>query len=290
MTTTHRRAAAATRTRGLGLESYIKHIRNHAVLSRDEEHALATRYREHGDEAAMMTLVRANLRLVIKIVNTYRPRRHQVPDLVQEGNLGLMRAVQKFDPTRGVRLSSYAQWWIRAYVLRFMMDNYRMVRIGTTQNQRKLYYNLNKVRDEFLQRGVEPTVKALAQRLKVRERDVVDMSQRMRQTDVPLSAPVDSNPGIEFGDLLPAEEPAPDDVVAAEQLNHMFAHVLDQYEQQLSGRDAYIWTARMRSDEPQTLRELAQHFGVSRERIRQIEARLMRDLRRLVEAQGVLTP
>lgn len=151
------------------LRAYMAEVQRHPVLSREEEHELAVKLRETGDVQAAYRLVASNLRLVVKIAHEYRRTAFQLLDLVQEGNLGLMQAVKKYDPWKGVKLSSYAAWWIRAYIIRFIMENWRMVKLGTTQAQRKLFFNLSKERDKLLARGIEPTPRLLAKNLQVEE-------------------------------------------------------------------------------------------------------------------------
>src|SRR5919197_3565378 len=174
------------------LRAYMAEVSRHPLLSRDEEHALAMRYHETGDFDAAYKLVASNLRLVVKIAHEYRRSAFSLLDLVQEGNIGLMQAVKKYDPFKGVKLSSYAAWWIRAYIIRFIMDNWRLVKLGTTQAQRKLFFNLAKEREKLLAHGIEPTPRLLARNLQVEEKDVEEMSARMASEDLSLDAPVGS--------------------------------------------------------------------------------------------------
>ena len=161
------------------LRAYMAEVARHPLLSREEEHALAVRYWETGDVDAAYRLVASNLRLVVKIAHEYRRSAFNLLDLVQEGNMGLMQAVKKYDPFKGVKLSSYAAWWIRAYIIRFIMENWRMVKLGTTQAQRKLFFNLAKEREKLVARGIEPTPRLLAKNLQVEEKEVEEMSARM---------------------------------------------------------------------------------------------------------------
>lgn len=261
-----------------GIQAYMETIRKYPILDREEEQVLAHRYVNEEDEAAAMTLVNSNLRLVVKIAYEYRTKNSNLLDLIQEGNLGLLRAVRRFDPERGVRVSSYAQWWIRAYILKHLMDNHRLVKVGTTQAQRKLYYNLNKTRDRLRDQGQEPTPKAIARALDVREKDVVEMHLRLNQRDMRLNAPVGEEGSTERGDLMPGDAPMPEDVAASREFRSMFKDRLEAFKSGLEGRDVMIWNERLLSEEPLTLRELAGRFGVSRERVRQLEARIVRNL------------
>ena len=189
-----RTTALAPSDKGLApldtLQRYMREVTRHRLLTREEEHELAVRYREAGDVDAAYRLVTANLRLVVKIAHEYHRTAFQLLDLIQEGNVGLMHAVKKFDPYRGVKLSSYAAWWIRAYILRYVMENWRIVKLGTTQAQRKLFFNLRKERDKLAAQGFDPTPKLLAERLDVTERDVTEMEQRLSQDDFSLDVPI----------------------------------------------------------------------------------------------------
>lgn len=268
-----------------GLQTYLRTIRSFSLLTREEEHDIACHYLDSKDEDAAMQLVNSNLRLVVKIAHEYRTSHNNLLDLIQEGNLGLVCAVRRFDPHRAVRLSSYAQWWIRAYILKYLMDNHRLVKVGTTQAQRKLYYNLNKAREQLRQQGIEPSVDAIASYLNVKESDVSEMDLRLNQRDVRLNAPVDSDASTEQGDLMASKDPLPEDMVADHEFWGMFKDKLQSFKNSLEGRDVRIWSERLLSEEPKTLRELAGEFGVSRERVRQLEARIVKRLCHYMEAE-----
>src|SRR4030095_7896574 len=158
--------------------------------SREEEHALAVKWREGGDRKAAWRLVTANLRLVVMVARDYQRAVHHLLEFVQEGSVGLLEAVKQFDPYRGVRFPSYAVWWIRAYIIRYIMNNWRMVKVGTTQAQRKLFFNLQKERDRLEREGFSPDPKLIAQRLDVKEKEVVEMEQRLSRRDLYVAAPV----------------------------------------------------------------------------------------------------
>src|SRR5918996_4129048 len=174
------------------LQRYLAEIRRFALLSREEEHRLAVRYKEYGDIQAAYKLVTANLRLVVMIAREYQRAFKNLLDLIQEGNVGLMEAVRNFDPYRGVRFPSYAVWWIRAYILRYIMNNWRMVKIGTTQAQRKLFFNLQKEKERLETEGFTPGPRLLAQHLGVKEEEVVEMEQRMSARDLSLDTPMNA--------------------------------------------------------------------------------------------------
>ncbi len=177
-------------TRADALQRYMAEVSRHPLLSREEEHDLAVRFQQTHDPEIAYRLVTANLRLVVKIAHEYRRAAFSLLDLIQEGNVGLMHAVQKYDPLRGVKLSSYAAWWIRAYILRYLMDNWRMVKLGTTQAQRKLFFNLRKEQERLLSQGFEAAPKLLAERLDVSEQDVREMDQRLANDEFSIDAPV----------------------------------------------------------------------------------------------------
>jgi RNA polymerase sigma-32 factor len=255
-------------------------LRQHAPISREEEHELAVRWREEGDVEAARRLVLANLRLVVKIAMEYRRSWTNVLDLIQEGNVGLMQAVQRFDPLQGVKLSSYAAYWIRAYVLKYLIDNIRMVRIGTTRAQRKLFFRLNRERRELERQGFTAEPKLLAERLDVSEADVVDMQQRLAEADVSLDAPVGrEDGGATFGDFVRASGASAEAEVGDGELRRVFLDHVKRFAEDLDERERRIVEERILAEEPRTLQELGDEFGVTRERVRQLEARLVKRLR-----------
>ena len=264
------------------MQAYLHEVQRHPLLTPDEEHTLAERYYKTGDVDAAHRLVTANLRLVVKIAYEYRRAYKNIMDLVQEGNVGLMQAVKKFDPQRGVKLSSYAAWWIRAYILRFILNNWRMVKLGTTQAQRKLFFNLNKEKQRLLAMGIDPTPKAIAERLNVEEKEVADMDVRLGASEASLDAPIGDGEGKATArvDMIPATQDAADVMLAEAELQSALKGKLDTFRQTLKGKDLEIFDLRLAApDEPLTLQELGDRFGVSRERVRQLEARLVGKLR-----------
>jgi RNA polymerase sigma-32 factor len=273
--------ASGERPRGDVLDCYMRDVHRHALLSPDEEHALAVRVHEHHDSRAAARLILSNLRLVVKIANEYRRVYRSVSDLVQEGNIGLMHAVERFDPYRGVKLSSYAAWWIRAYILRYILGNWRLVRIGTTQAQRKLFFNLKREKARLAALGVEPTSAQLATNLGVPEKDVIEMDQRLARCDASLSAPL--NAGDERSptrlDLLRAPDANPESAAESSEVQKLVRERVQVFRDTLSGRHRAIFDRRIAAEDPITLQELAADFGLSRERVRQLEARLVRQLR-----------
>src|SRR4029079_3583242 len=202
------------------LARYLAEIRRIPILSREEEHALGVDWKEKGDRQAAWRLVTSNLRLVVMVARDYQRAVHNLLDLVQEGNVGLLEAVKQFDPYRGVRFPSYAVWWIRAYIIRYIMNNWRMVKVGTTQAQRKLFFNLQKERDRLEREGFSPTPKLIAQGLGVKEREGVEMQQRLSGRDVSVDAPVDGDGDATMLDFL-ASPAQTADAVATEEYHEL---------------------------------------------------------------------
>jgi RNA polymerase sigma-32 factor len=267
------------------LQQYMAEIGRYPLLAQEEELRLARKYREEGDVRAAYTMVVANLRLVVKIAYEFRRNFVNLMDLIQEGNIGLMRAVEKFDPYRGVKLSSYAAWWIRAYIIRYVLNNWSLVKIGTTQNQRRLFYNLKKVQAELEAAGFRSEPKLLAARLNVRESEVVEMQKRLSGSDVSLDAPLDADSDTTRLDFVAAHEPDQSERLAHAEFRADLRERFQEFRSTLSERDRAIFDRRLLTDDPVTLRELGDEFGVSRERVRQLESDLKRRLRRAL--QGV---
>lgn len=263
------------------LQIYMREVQRHPLLTPDQEHELAVRYAKTQDVDSAARLVTANLRLVVKLAYEYRRAYRNMMDLIQEGNIGLMQAVKRYDPYRGVKLSSYAAWWIRAYILRFILNNWRMVKIGTTQAQRKLFFNLSKEKAKLTAMGIEPTHAEIAKRLDVEEKDVVEMDRRLARSDASLDASIGDGEGRATTrmDLLPETGAGPDDMVEASEMQELLREQLAAFRKTLSGKDVAIFDKRLIADDPLTLQELGDEFGVSRERVRQLEARLAGKLR-----------
>ena len=290
------RATAPGGARGLvrydPLRAYMAEVARHPLLSREEEHELALRFSRTGDVDAAYRLVAANLRLVVKIANEYRRSAFHLLDLIQEGNMGLMQAVKKFDPLKGVKLSTYAAWWIRAYIIRFIIDNWRMVKLGTTQAQRKLFFNLAKEREKLLARGIEPTPQLLARNLQVEEKEVEEMAARMAGQDLSLDAPARTDGEASRQtqlDRLPDHGAEADEQLGDEQLRRLFRRKLEAFrETLLDEKERTIFEKRLLPPEgtaPLTLQEIGDQWGLTRERARQIEARLTGRLREFLRSE-----
>jgi len=270
-----------------GLQRYLQEISQFPLLSREETEELAIHYNETGDPEDAYKLVSSNLRLVVKVAMDFQKYWMQnFLDLIQEGNVGLVQAAKKFDPYREVKFSYYAAYWIRAYILKFIMDNWRMVKIGTTQAQRKLFFSLNKERKLLESQGFQPDVKLLAQRLNVKEREVIEMSQRMDNWDMSLESPVREDSNDEQKDFMPHAGPSVEEVVAGREIRERMAEILDEMQNNLNDKEQMILQARLLSDEPQTLQDIADIFGISRERVRQIEVNLLKKMKKYLEQEA----
>jgi RNA polymerase sigma-32 factor len=272
-------------TRYDALQAYMRDVHRYSVLDPAAQHDLAVRYREHGDVDAARQLVTSNLRLVVKIAYDYRRAYRNVMDLIQEGNIGLMQAVKKYDPYKGVKLSSYAAWWIRAYILRFILNNWRLVKLGTTQAQRKLFFNLNKEKARLSAMGIEPTPESIAKSLDVSVDDVTSMDRRLSAGEMSLDTPVsgDESKSQSRVDLMPALGGRVDELLADEELGRMLHDEMHRFGETLKGKEHQIFYERLVADDPRTLQELGTDFGVSRERVRQLEKRLQDRLKKYLE-------
>ncbi len=268
------------------LHRYLQEISQYPLLSREETDELARRFKETGDPEAAYRLVSSNLRLVVKVAMDFQKYWMQnFMDLIQEGNVGLVQATKKFDPYRGVKFSYYAAYWIRAYILKFIMDNWRLVKIGTTQAQRKLFFGLNKEKKLLEAQGFKPDVKLLADRLNVKESEVIEMSQRMDNWDVSLESPVRNDSEDEQKNFLPFEGPGIEEIVAGREMQERIREILSSLKDRLNDKEKMILESRLLSDEPRTLQAIADDFGISRERVRQIEANLLKKLRQYLEKE-----
>ncbi|MDQ3367248.1 MAG: RNA polymerase factor sigma-32 [Myxococcota bacterium] len=270
------------------MAAYMREARRYPLLTPDEEKELAIRLVEQGDSQAARRLIEANLRLVVKIAYEYRRAHKNLLDLVQEGNIGLIQAVGKFDPYRGVKLSSYAAFWIRAYILKFILNNWRLVKIGTTQAQRKLFFNLRKEREKLEQAGYFPSSALLAERLDVSEKDVIEMERRLGSPEASLDAPLGTgdDDGVRTRmDYLPDEADRPDRAVAQSEFSQLLKGKLETFAQTLQGREQTIFRERWLTEDPLTLQEIGDRYQVSRERARQLEKRMLDRLKKYLEAE-----
>ncbi len=254
---------------------YMAELRKYPLLTREQEHELAVRYKETGDAKAAEALVTSNLRFVVKIAAEYTKFGAKLIDLIQEGNVGLMHGVKEFNPYKGVRLITYAVWWIRGYIQEYLMRQYSVVRIGTTQNQRKLFYRLQKEKEALGALGLEPTAKLLSAKLGVTEEEVETMQKRLKGRDVSLNAPLDLDSKSTLIDLETDDSPAVDEQLGHEQELHHLKEKIEAIRPGLNEKEIFILENRLLADEPMTLQEIGDKYGTTREAVRQVENRLM---------------
>ncbi len=267
------------------LDAYLAEIRRVAPLSREEEHAAAVEYQKTKNPDAAKKLVFGSLWLVVKIARDYEKVARNVLDLIQEGNIGLMEAVQNFDPYRGVRFPSYAVWWIRAYIIRYIIANWRLVKIGTTQAQRKLFFNLKKESERLEREGIYPSTKLLADRLQVREGDVIEMSQRLGGPDMSVDAPLQDESEGNLLSLLPSGEESAEETLAKRELHEALRGAIGAFKDTLNPKEARIFQGRVLDEERLTLQDLSDELSISKERVRQIENRLRDKLKDFVSSR-----
>ncbi len=278
-----------------GLSRYLSEIRKFPMLEKGEEFMLAKRWQEHEDPAAAEKMVTSHLRLVAKIAMGYRGYGLPIAEVISEGNVGLMQAVKKFDPDKGFRLATYAMWWIRAAIQEYILRSWSLVKLGTTAAQKKLFFNLRRIKGEIaaLEEGdLKPAqVKEIAERLNVSEKEVISMNGRMSGSDASLNVPMGQDGDMEWQDWLADDEPDQAGTFADRQEFGARMELLTEAMTDLNDREKHILTERRLSEEPRTLEELSQVYNVSRERIRQIEVRafekLQKAMRRMAKEQGL---
>lgn len=270
------------------LQRYLSEVSRYKLLTRDEERELAVKVREYGDRDAAYSLVTSNLRLVVKIALEFqRVWMQNLLDLIQEGNIGLMQAVKKFDPYKNVKFSYYASFWIKAYILKFIMDNWRLVKIGTTQGQRKLFFKLKKEKQKLIDQGFDPKPKLLSQRLGVSEREIIDMDQRLDGWDVSLDAPLKDDSDTERIDFLSTSAESAEDKVAKKEMDVLLHNKIDEFKKKLTPRELEIFDLRIFSDSPVTLQEIGDRYSISRERVRQVEKNVVKKMREFFKREIV---
>ena len=262
------------------LQRYLSEISQFNLLTRDQEKELGTRIQEKNDPDAAYIMVTSNLRLVVKIALEFqRIWMQNLLDLIQEGNIGLMQAVRKFDPYKNVKFSYYASFWIKAYILKFIMDNWRLVKIGTTQGQRKLFFKLKKEKQKLIDEGFDPKPKLLSERLGVSEREIVDMDQRLDSWDVSLDAPLKDDSDTERIEFLGTDEASIEDRVAKKEMDVLLHEKIAEFRHKMTPREQEIFDSRIFSDSPATLQEIGDRYGISRERVRQVEKNIIKKMR-----------
>jgi len=267
------------------LQTYLREVQKYPLLSKEEEHDLAVQYRETQDRETLQKLVTANLRFVVKIAFEYVHYRVKLLDLIQEGNMGLVKAVQEFDPYKDVRLTTYAVWWIRSYIQEAILKNYSLVKMGTTQAQKRLFYRLRKEQKKLEQEGISPSqgVKLLAQRLDVKEKEIEEMNQRLSQNDVSLNAPVNHDDKSERIHHLASHQAPADETLGDAEQETLFKKILKQFGQTLEGREKVVFYDRLVSENPLTLQEIGEKYKFTKERARQIEEQVKEKLKKYVQ-------
>jgi len=263
------------------LEAYLLQINQFPLLTQEEEFKLAVRYRKYNDIEAAHKLITANLRFVVKVAFEYKAYGVKIQDLVQEGNIGLMMAVKKFNPYKGYRFISYAIWWIRAYIQNFIIKTWSLVKIGTTQAQKKLFYKIGKVRKALESNGAgEKKYERLAKDLDVTKEDIIEMEQRMAARDLSLDAPFDEGQELTHLELLRENSLNQEEAIAQEEEKKMRQLEVQDALKRLNEKEVYVIKNRVMADEPLTLQQIGTHLKLSRERVRQIESEALKKLKK----------
>ncbi len=270
------------------LQRYLAEVSQYSLLTREKERELAVKVFEYEDPDSAYSLVTSNLRLVVKIALEFqRIWMQNLLDLIQEGNIGLMQAVRKFDPYKNVKFSYYASFWIKAYILKFIMDNWRLVKIGTTQGQRKLFFKLKKEKQKLIDQGFDPKPKLLSEKLGVSEREIIDMDQRLDGWDVSLDAPMKEDSDTERIEFLSTGAESAEDQVARKEMDLLLHSKIAEFRSRLSDRELEIFDLRVFSDNPVTLQEIGDKYSISRERVRQVEKNVIKKMREFFKREIV---
>jgi RNA polymerase sigma-32 factor len=257
------------------LKKYLSELSKYPVLSKDEELEVSTRVYDKKDGEAVQKLVISNLKLVVKIALEYYNTYLNILDLIQEGNVGLLHAVKKYNPYRGTRFSTYASFWIRAYILKYIMDSWSLVKIGTTQSQRKLFYRLNKEKQKLEAIGVFPAPQLLASTLDVKAEEVEDMQKRLAHGDVSLEAPINDDSDDTVMDMIKAGGNV-EEIVSDREKSEILSQRVAEFKKTLNDKEVFVFDNRIMTDDTLTLQEIGTKFKISRERVRQIENRVVK--------------
>jgi RNA polymerase sigma-32 factor len=263
-------------------QRYMSEAGQFELLTPEEEYRIAVEFAKTGDPKLAYRLTTANLRLVVKIALEHRNYYQNVLDLVQEGNIGLMQAVKRFDPYRGVRLPSYAQWWIKAYILKFILENFSLVKIGKTQAQRKLFFRLRREQENLIKEGYTPDTKLLAERIDVPEKDVIEMQKRMAGPEASLDAE-HATTGRSYLESFAAKVDSPEEQVSSDELRGLVREAMVAFRETLNEREQAIWDARIATESPQTFQEIGEKYDVSRQRVQQLETRLKKKFKEFLQ-------
>ena len=262
--------------------AYLQEVRKYSVLTEEEEKELAIRYKETGDLDSAYKLTTANLMLVIKIAMTFKREWQNLMDLIQEGNVGLMKAVKNFDPFRGVRLSAYATWWIKSYILKHILDNWRLVRVGTTNARRKLLFNLKREKEKLEREGFDPTTKLLAERFGVDEGEIIDVSSSIGAMDVSIDTPIHSGSTMTPAQIL-TDGKSLEMSAELNQFQEILKKNIENFKTELNTKEIDILNQRVLSEDPLSLQEIGDQRGVTREAVRQAEQRLLKKFKTFIE-------
>ena len=269
-----------------GLNQYLSAVNKFPILSEKEEYMLAKRWQNHKDSQAARKLITSHLRLVARIAFGFRGYKLPLEDLISEGNVGLMKAVKKFDPEKGFRLSTYAIWWIRASINEFILKSWSLVKLGTTAAQKKLFFNLQKLKNQMnqVEKGELPIdfVKKIAKKLDVKEKDVIEMNQRLSGPEKSLNAPVSKEDSTEAINFLRSNEENQESKLNKSEESYTRKQLMIKALNQLNNREKDIFVKRCLNDPPETLKMLSERYKVSRERIRQIEVRAFEKVKKTV--------
>jgi RNA polymerase sigma-32 factor len=263
--------------------AYLQEVRKYPALTEEEEKELAIRYKETGDLESAYKLTTANLMLVIKIAMTFKREWQNLMDLIQEGNVGLMKAVKNFDPFRGVRLSAYATWWIKSYILKHILDNWRLVRVGTTNARRKLLFNLKKEKEKLEREGFDPTTKLLAERFGVEETEVIDVSASIGAMDVSIDTPAHPDSTMTPAQTLSQGGKSVEENVELQQFRQILNENIENFKGGLNPNEIEILEKRILSEDPLSLQAIGDQRGVTREAVRQAEQRLLKKFKTYIE-------
>ena len=262
------------------LQRYLKEISRYKLLTREEEKKFGKKIQEENDSEAAYILITSNLRLVVKIAMEFQRNWMQnLLDLIQEGNVGLMKAVKKFDPYKNVKFSYYASFWIKAYILKFIMDNWRLVKIGTTQGQRKLFFKLKKEKQKLIDDGFDPKPKLLSKKLGVSEREIIDMDQRLDGWDLSLDATVNDDSDTKRSEIINIDTASIEDQFAKKEINVLLNDKISKFKKNMTERELDIFNLRIFSDDPVTLQKIGDRYNISRERVRQIEKNIIKKMK-----------
>jgi len=282
-----RRKKITTLAKADPVARYIYEVNQYPILTKEEEMELIKRYKENNDIEAAKKLLLSHLRLVVKIAFEYYNQYYaSLFDLIQEGNVGLVFAIKKFEISKNVRFSTYAQWWIRAYILKYLMDNYSIIRIGHSRAEKRLFYSLSKAKEELAKMGYNTkSPKLLADILNEKVEDVIDMEKRLTENVISLDQAVDDEGRKSIGESIVMPGENIEEEIIKKEMDEKLKSKLEEFRNKLNEREKIIWDKRLLSNSPLSLQELADEFNISRERVRQIENRIIKNLKKFLKAQ-----